>query len=235
MLLLHLQTPRTMRLRFLAGQSVTLSAAAAGVEAQATYAIASCPCDERNLHFHVPRDRGDAFAGLLFDGALAAGDTVSLAGPAGDFVLRDGDRPLAFIACDTGFAPIKSLIEHAMAVDAAESLALGWLATRADGHYLANQCRAWAEAFDQFRYVAHTDDDPATGAARLVAALAAAHPLVDSDVYVAGTGGIRRGRSNGAAGRRRAGGADPRGGRMRPAARPRRAASPRRRTAAGRQ
>jgi CDP-4-dehydro-6-deoxyglucose reductase len=183
---LHLQTPRTMRLRFLAGQSVTLSAAAAGVEAQATYAIASCPCDERNLHFHVPRDRGDAFAGLLFDGALAAGATVSLSGPAGDFVFRDGDRPLAFIACDTGFAPVKSLIEHAMAVDAAESLALGWLATRADGHYLANQCRAWAEAFDQFRYVAHTDDDPATGAARLVAALAAAHPLVDSDIYIAG-------------------------------------------------
>ncbi len=163
---LHLQTPRTTRLRFLAGQSVTLSAAAAGREAQATYAIASCPCDERNLHFHIRRRSDDAFAGLLFDGALAAGSTINLVGPVGDFMLWEGERRLAFLACDTGFAPIKSLIEHAMAVDAAESLALGWLATHPDGHYLANQCRAWAEAFDQFRYVACTDDEPAAGAAR---------------------------------------------------------------------
>ncbi len=122
---LHLQTPRTTRLRFLAGQSVTLSAAAGGAEAQATYAIASCPCDERNLHFHVRRDAGDAFARLLFDGALTTGSTINLAGPLGDFVFWESERRLAFLACDTGFAPIKSLIEHAMAVDAAESLALG--------------------------------------------------------------------------------------------------------------
>ena len=183
---LHLQTPRTTRLRFLAGQSVTLSAAAVGAEAQATYAIASCPCDERNLHFHVRRDAGDAFARLLFDGALTTGSTINLAGPLGDFVFWESERRLAFLACDTGFAPIKSLIEHAMAVDAAESLALGWLATHPDGHYLANQCRAWAEAFDQFRYEACTEADPAAGAIRLVEAMAAARPLAACDVYVAG-------------------------------------------------
>jgi len=183
---LHLQTPRTTRLRFLAGQSVTLSASAGGREAQATYAIASCPCDERNLHFHIRRSTSDAFAALLFDGALAAGGTINLAGPVGDFILWESERPLAFLACDTGFAPIKSLIEHAMAVDAAESLALGWLATRPDGHYLANQCRAWAEAFDQFRYVAQTADEPSAGGARLVGEMAAALPLAACDVYVAG-------------------------------------------------
>jgi len=184
--LLHVQTPRTTRLRFLAGQSVTLSAAAGGAEAQATYAIASCPCDERNLHFHIRRDGGDAFAQMLFDGALATGSTINLAGPVGDFVFWESDRRLAFLACDTGFAPIKSLIEHAMAVDAAESLSLGWLATRPDGHYLANQCRAWAAAFDQFQYVPCTDADPAAGAARLVGEMAAARPLAACDVYVAG-------------------------------------------------
>lgn len=183
---LHLQTPRSSRLRFLAGQSVTLSASAGGREAHATYAIASCPCDDRNFHFHIHRDEGDSFAGLLFDGALTSGSTVNVAGPVGDFVFWDSDRRLAFIACDTGFAPIKSLIEHAMAVDAAESLALGWLATRADGHYLANQCRAWAEAFDQFRYVACSDADPGAGAARLVGEMAAKLPLAACDVYVAG-------------------------------------------------
>jgi CDP-4-dehydro-6-deoxyglucose reductase len=101
-------------------------------------------------------------------------------------VLAEGDRPLAFIACDTGFAPIKSLIEHAMAVDATESLSLDWVATRRDGHYLANQCRAWAAAFDQFRYAPLMEVDPATGARRAIAALASAQPVADCDVYVAG-------------------------------------------------
>jgi hypothetical protein len=91
---------------------------------------------------------------------------------------------LAFVACDTGFAPIRSLIEHAIAVDAAEMLSLGWLATRPDGHYLANQCRAWAGAFDQFRYF------PAQGgveaAPALIAAMADARPLAAGDAYVAG-------------------------------------------------
>ena len=185
-LLLHLQTPRTNRLRFLAGQSVTLFGGAGGSDAQAVYPVASCPCDDRNLHFHVGRNASDAFAQLVFDGALRAGDALTVWGPVGEFVLAESTRSLAFVACDTGFAPIKSLIEHAMAVDATESLSLDWVATRPDGHYLANQCRAWAAAFDQFRYAAHRDADPAAGARQAIAALAAAQPVAASDVYVAG-------------------------------------------------
>lgn len=185
-MLLHLQTPRTSRLRFLAGQSVTLYGSAGGTDAQAVYPIASCPCDDRNLHFHIGRNAHDALAQMLFDGAIRSGDTLTVWGPVGDFVLAETERPLAFVACDTAFAPIKSLIEHAMAVDAAESMSLDWMATRPDGHYLANQCRAWSAAFDHFRYAAHADADPANGARRLVQAMAAELPLAKHDVYVAG-------------------------------------------------
>ncbi|MFO1396022.1 MAG: 2Fe-2S iron-sulfur cluster-binding protein [Burkholderiales bacterium] len=186
LLQLHVQTPRTHRLRFLAGQSVTLSVATDLGEAQATYPIASCPCDERNLHFHVRRDDDDAFAQRLFAGALAPSSALNLAGPIGDFVLEESERSAAFLACDTGFAPVKSLLEHAMALDTAETLALGWLATRPDGHYLANQCRAWAAALDTFRYVPCNDDDASRGAARLVGEVAGVVPLAACDVYVAG-------------------------------------------------
>jgi CDP-4-dehydro-6-deoxyglucose reductase len=185
-LLLHLQTPRTSRLRFLAGQSVTLYGGSEGAGAHATYPVASCPCDDRNLHFHVGRDDADAFAALLHGGAIRPGDAVRLWGPVGDFVLAESERPLAFVACDTGFAPVKSLIEHAMATDATESISLDWLALRADGHYLANQCRAWAAALDGFRYAPHTAADAAAGARAVVAALAGALPLAQHDVYVAG-------------------------------------------------
>jgi CDP-4-dehydro-6-deoxyglucose reductase len=168
-LLLHLQTPRSSRLRFLAGQAVTLGVAAGGGDATATWPLASCPCDERNLHFHVARAADDALASLLFGGRLAAGATVNLRGPTGRFVMAgDESRPLLLFACDTGFAPVKSLIEHALAAEQVESIALHWLATRADGHYLANACRAWDDAFEQFAYVPATAADAAAGGRDLV-------------------------------------------------------------------
>ncbi len=185
--LVHLQTPRSNRLRFLAGQSVTLGAATAAGDASAGYPIASCPCDDRNLHFHIGRDPADAFAERLFAGAIGAGDKVSVAGPEGRFVLADAQgRTLAFFACDLGFAPVKSLVEYALSADASETFAIHWLATRGDGHYLANQCRAWSEAFERFDYRARSHPDAAEGARALVAdGLAGLDPAA-TDFYVAG-------------------------------------------------
>lgn len=188
--LLHLQTPRTNRLRFLAGQSVTLGIAGADGDATLTAPLASCPCDERNLHFHIARDEASPFALALFAGRIRPGTAVSVRGPSGDFVLdADSARPLILVACDTGFAPIKSLLEHAMAGEQSESFDLYWLATRADGHYLANQCRAWAAAFDNFAHRLLTDTTPSAGAWQITEAVVASRrELAQCDVFVAGPG-----------------------------------------------
>ena len=184
-LLLHLQTPRSQRLRFLAGQAVTLGLASADA-ARATHAIASCPCDDRNLLFFIPRDAEDPLAVRLFAGAVKPGDTLTLWGPSGDFVLADETHPLVFLACDTGFAPVKSLIEHALSLDAAPAISLFWLATRPDGHFLENQCRAWSEALDGFEYTLATHTDPAAGAAQLMQAVRADLFDIDCAFYIAG-------------------------------------------------
>ncbi|RPH58152.1 MAG: ferredoxin, partial [Burkholderiales bacterium] len=113
-LLLHLQAPRSARLRFLAGQFATLGLAQAGGDLQATWPIASCPCDDRNLHFHVARDADDVLAEHLFAGRVEVGDALNVRGPSGHFVLGNDTLPqVVFLACDTGFGPVKSLIEHA--------------------------------------------------------------------------------------------------------------------------
>jgi CDP-4-dehydro-6-deoxyglucose reductase len=184
---LHLQTPRSNRLRFLAGQRVTLGIRAGvgdGSDVHGEFPVASCPCDDRNLIFHVRRtDRRAAsadFSALLFGGGVRLADDVSVWGPWGSFVLENtSPRPLLFIAVDDGFAPINSLIEHAIAVDAAESITLYWGAANAGGQYLPNQCRAWAEALDEFGYLPLTTD-------ALPAVLAANPALAASDVYLAG-------------------------------------------------
>jgi CDP-4-dehydro-6-deoxyglucose reductase len=184
-LLLHLQTPRSHRLRFLAGQSLTL-ATAQGEDVHAQHPIASCPCDDRNLQFFIPRDHQDPLACRLFAGTVKPGDAISVRGPVGEFVLADSPHPLVFAACDAGFAPIKSLIEHALSLDAAPSITLFWLATRPDGHFMANQCRAWSEALDPFEYSLSTHSDVATGASQMATAMRADLFDIDCAFYIAG-------------------------------------------------
>ncbi len=191
---LHLQTPRTNRLRFLAGQRATLGLASSGQgnDSHGEYSIASCPCDDRNLLFHIPRldERRPAsadFSARLFGGQIKPGQELSVWGPWGDFVLARENgivvRPLVFAAIDTGFAPIASLIEHALAVDTEESMSLLWASATEGGLYLANQARAWAEALDGFSYQPVVSPAPVEA---LVAALLQLPNLAASDVYLAG-------------------------------------------------
>lgn len=181
--LLHLQTTRTERLRFLAGQSARLTLAD-GTSGE--YPVASCPCDDRNLHFHVRTQAHDAFS-LRVAGGLAPGEPVAVDGPSGEFTLAaDSPQPLLFIACDTGFAPIKSLIEHAVSLERGLPISLYWLACDEGGHYLHNLVRSWTDAFEGFRYVPLTpelENEKGPLVARLKADIA--DPGA-TDIYIAG-------------------------------------------------
>jgi CDP-4-dehydro-6-deoxyglucose reductase, E3 len=143
------------RLRFLAGQSARLGSGGLS----AVYPIASCPCDEHQLEFHIRPHAEDTFAQQLYT-AMGLNQQIEIEGPQGGFVLdQQSLHPLIFIAWDTGFAPVKSLIEHAMALDCAENLYLYWVHTSGERPYLHNRCRAWADALENFHYT-HTRVDP---------------------------------------------------------------------------
>ncbi len=192
MSLLHLQTPRSNRLRFLAGQSVTLQL---GHSLTAELPIASCPCDDRNLFFHVRRKPGNVFSDYCFN-RLRNQEVVDITGPHGEFILQEkSPRSIYFIAFDTGFAPIKSLIEHAMSLDAAEAIHLYWIGSDKGSIYLPNVGRAWADALDDFHYAALVvgyNLEAVTGKREealksTLQAIVNDHPEVrDGDVYIAG-------------------------------------------------
>lgn len=153
LLILHIQTPRTQTLRFFSGQTATLTTANGFT---ATYFIASCSCDGHNLQFHVCRLAGDAFAASVFN-TLQPEQVITLEGPKGQFILQtDSTRPSLFLTYGHGFAPIRSLIEHAIALDTTESLHLYWITSSEEGHYLDNLCRSWADALDNFQYTSMT-------------------------------------------------------------------------------
>jgi CDP-4-dehydro-6-deoxyglucose reductase len=191
MLLLHLQTPRSQRLRFLAGQSVTLRV---GQSFTADLPIASCPCDDRNVLFHVRRQTGNLFSDYVFD-RLKVHESVELEGPQGEFILHEkSPRALYFLAFDGGFAPIKSLIEHAMSLEA-EAIVLHWTGSHQDNIYMPNVARAWADALDNFHYIEHVAgfDLRAVSGNRLAhlqeqltGMVNADKGLLEGDIYLAG-------------------------------------------------
>ena len=187
-MLLRVQTPRTRRLRFLGGQYARLRVGDEAVEA--LLPLANCPCDDRNLVFHVAEDREDPFARYCFE-HLRKGDPVAVEAPFGDFVIPgDVKRPLVFLACNTGFAAVKSLIEHVIALDEAYGIDLIWVATGAIGHYQDNLCRSWEDALDSLRYrplrVNSVSGDPETWSATLAGALTRLENPGACDFYIAG-------------------------------------------------
>ncbi|MBM4190288.1 MAG: 2Fe-2S iron-sulfur cluster binding domain-containing protein [Betaproteobacteria bacterium] len=177
MCLIHLLTPRSQRLQFLSGQRVELGFA--GLRAE--YPVASCPCEDRRLEFHIPR-ANTPFVREIFT-SLKKEDVLHLHGPSGRFVLdMTSTRPVLLVAWGAGFAPIKSLIQQIFNLEQAASIHLVWAAL-ADGHYLDNLCRSWADALDNLRYSPIQSPDAPSSVAQ-VALLA--EDLKDWDVYAAG-------------------------------------------------
>jgi CDP-4-dehydro-6-deoxyglucose reductase len=193
---LHLLAPRSQRLRFLAGQYVTLSADGT----QGDYYIASCPCDDRHIEFHIRRD-SRPFARKVFE-SLGKEDAVRIEGPHGHFVMKlDSQRSVIFVAWGDTFAPIKSLIQHAMSLELAEAMHLYWIEGGL-GHYQDNLCWAWADAYDNFAY--HPLSGEAAPDAIAEAILNLHDDLSHTDNYAAGpsaliqaleTGALARGLS----------------------------------------
>ena len=191
----HLKIRRARVLRYLAGQRVTVRFEN-GPSRESW--LASCPCDAVNLRIHVRRDPGEPFAELAF-GALGRGAGAVVEGPTGRFVLDDGSpRGLLFLACDTGFAPVESLIEHAINLELDVPIRLVRAVLGRGLPYRHNYCRAWADALDDFHY--RFVDTPGGGeswtalATRALRAASEPSPLPGGtdapDVYVAGPAGF---------------------------------------------
>ena len=191
----HLKIRRARVLRYLAGQRVKVRFEN-GPSRESW--LASCPCDAVNLRIHVRRDPGEPFAEFVF-GALGRGAGAVVEGPGGRFVLDDGSpRGLLFLACDTGFAPVESLIEHAINLELDVPIRLVRVVLGRGLPYRHNYCRAWADALDDFHY--RFVDTPGGGGSWTALATRALRAASDPppppggmdapDVYVAGPAGF---------------------------------------------
>ncbi|MDJ0893127.1 MAG: CDP-6-deoxy-delta-3,4-glucoseen reductase [Gammaproteobacteria bacterium] len=186
---LFLKLPDTERLQFLAGQYVDILLRDGQRRA---FSLANAPHDDRFLELHVRHVEGGTFTDFVFD-QMKEKALLRIEGPLGTFVLREAsDRPMLFIAGGTGFAPIKGLIEHALAEGVRRPMHLYWGARAKRDLYLHDLAQGWAEQHPQLNYVPVLSEPAAnddwSGVTGLVheAVLADFTDLSTHDVYTSG-------------------------------------------------
>ncbi len=156
--IVRLQLPANERLQYLAGQYVELLLKDGS---RRSYSMAGAPGAADQLELHVRHMPGGKFTDALFgrtEPALKERDILRFEGPMGTFFLRDGDKPIVLLASGTGFAPIKALVEQALAKSVRRPMVLYWGGRRPGDLYLARLAEQWAREVPDFRYVPVVSD-----------------------------------------------------------------------------
>ncbi len=147
---LLLQVEGGRRLAFHPGQYINIVLADA---AKRSYSFATAPDAGGDIELHVRRVEGGRFSSAVFE-HLSVGDTLRFEGPLGAFTLReDSDKPIIFVAGSTGFAPVKSMLEHAFAIGMQRHMILYWGVRSRRDLYLGELAEQWAREHANFRFV----------------------------------------------------------------------------------
>ncbi len=188
-MIVELRLPSSERLQFLAGQYVDILLKDGK---RRSFSLANAPHDDSVLQLHVRHVPGGRFTEHVFNG-MRERDLLRLRGPLGSFFLRDDSpRPMLLVAGGTGFAPIKAIVEHALAQRSTRPMDIYWGARQRADLYLLQLAQQWAAEHPWIRFVPVLSESPPAdrwhGRTGLVHAAAMHdHPdLSQHQVYVCG-------------------------------------------------
>lgn len=139
-------------LNFHAGQYINIVLADG---AKRSFSFATSPESTRagEIELHVRRVVGGRFTTQVF-ATMQVGDALKFEGPMGAFTLReDSDKPIVFVAGSTGFAPVKSMLEHAFHIDLKRQMILYWGVRSRRDLYLGELAGQWAHEHANFTFV----------------------------------------------------------------------------------
>lgn len=147
--IVRLRLPPGVRMPYSAGQyfNVVLDDGA-----RRAFSFATAPEESDAIEMHVRLVPGGRFTTHVFE-AMKVGDVLTLEGPLGRFQLRESGRPLIFAAGATGFAPVKSMLEHAFGVGLKRHMILYWGVRHRADLYQADLVEQWARRHPNFSFV----------------------------------------------------------------------------------
>ena len=147
---LHLKLPGNERMQFLAGQYIEFLL---NDGKRSAFSLANSPHDDKLLQIHVRYVPGGQFSEYVFNG-MQEKTILHIEGPFGNFHLcEESDKPIIFIAGGTGFGPIKSMIEYALAQGTKRTMALYWGVASLRDLYMNALPNQWQAAHPNLNYV----------------------------------------------------------------------------------
>ncbi len=187
---LHLRLPASERLQFWAGQYIDILMKDGR---KRSFSLANAPHDDAVLQLHIRHVPGGAFTEQVFS-TMKLRDILRFNGPHGSFYLREESaKPAILLAGGTGFAPIKAIVEHAIAENSQRPLHIYWGAKARVDLYQHALPERWAAEHAHIRYVpvlsGPAPDDGWTGRTGFVhhAVLADFPDLSGYQVYACGS------------------------------------------------
>ena len=147
---MHLRLPANERLQFLAGQYIDILLKDGK---KRSFSLANAPHDDALLQLHIRHVPGGLFTDQVFS-TMKVRDILRFNGPHGSFYLReDSKKPMIFLAGGTGFAPIKGLVEHAIAEKCTRPIYIYWGAKARVDLYMPDLPEQWAAAHANIEFV----------------------------------------------------------------------------------
>jgi len=119
---LYLKLPAAEAFEYRAGQYIDVMLSGGR---RRSFSIASPPHDSRPLEVHVRRVEGGEFSAPLFSDR-ERGTLLTIEGPLGQFVYRDGDSNLLLVGGGTGLAPLLSMMRHVVENGIERGIRLYW-------------------------------------------------------------------------------------------------------------
>jgi CDP-4-dehydro-6-deoxyglucose reductase len=156
-----------------------------------SFSIASPPHDSELIELHVRRVPGGGFTEALFQ-TLHDGSLLRIEGPIGQFVYREQPAPALMIAGGTGFAPLKSMLRHALENGSTRDIWFYWGARQPVDVYEEALMLEWARKYPNLRFTVVLSEASGASAGHhrlgwVHEAVLADHPsLAAFDVYAAG-------------------------------------------------
>lgn len=156
-MVITLKLPASERFRFRAGQYIDFLLPDGR---RRSFSIATPPEQAEYLEVHVRLVEGGHFTTHVFE-RMKERDILRFEGPLGSFFLReDSAKPIVLLAGGTGFAPIKGIVEHAVASGINRPMRLYWGSRDRAGLYMDELARHWMDTLPGFEYVPVISDAP---------------------------------------------------------------------------
>uniref|UniRef100_Q47JE3 Ferredoxin:Oxidoreductase FAD/NAD(P)-binding:Oxidoreductase FAD-binding region n=1 Tax=Dechloromonas aromatica (strain RCB) TaxID=159087 RepID=Q47JE3_DECAR len=156
---LQLRLPASERLQFWAGQYIDILLKDGK---KRSYSLANAPHDDALLQLHIRHVPGGLFTDQVFS-TMKVRDILRFNGPHGTFYLReDSKKPMILLAGGTGFAPIKAIVEHAIAEQCERPMFIYWGAKARVDLYQNALPEQWTAEHGSIKYVPVLSE-PASG------------------------------------------------------------------------